>query len=173
MMAESALLERALRVHGGVIVPENAWREGQKTDYLVVRLCVCPLGAALRLATRAGDSDSDVLTRRGSGKRPDLSNIPEDERPTVVTECWVEGCCFEERLLPLNKDMVFTPLAIPLPVPGADRVGVHMSGFPPEKVVYLKRLIKVLGESRVRVRAWAPIACADAIAAARIRAHEE
>lgn len=63
-----------------------------------------------------------------------------------MTECWVEGCCFEARLIPPAEQIVFRPLEIDFPIPGAEKVIVHITGYTVELSVYLKRLIKALGE---------------------------
>lgn len=70
---------------------------------------------------------------------------PGEPTPTLVTECWVEGCCFEQRLLDPDATLVFRPLSVDCPVPGASDILVHISGFPTETTVYLKRLLKTVG----------------------------
>lgn len=70
---------------------------------------------------------------------------PGEPTPTLVTECWVEGCCFEQRLLDPDATLVFRPLSVPCPIPGAENLLVHISGFPTETTVYLKRLLKTVG----------------------------
>lgn len=70
---------------------------------------------------------------------------PGEPTPGLVTECWVEGCCFEQRLLDPDATLVFRPLSVPCPVPGASDLLVHISGFPTETTVYLKRLLKTVG----------------------------
>lgn len=64
----------------------------------------------------------------------------------MVTECWVEGCCYERRLIPPTEQIVFQPLRIELPVPGSEKIIVHVTGFTVELGVYMKRLCKALGE---------------------------
>ncbi|WWD15806.1 hypothetical protein CI109_100230 [Kwoniella shandongensis] len=109
-------LENALKKHGGVLVTEAERLEGEKVDFVIVRLC------------------SDV--------RP---VIREGEETTVVTECWVEGCCFEERLLSPNDHIVFKPLPAPMPVEGTSKLLVHLSGFSAENTVYMRRLLRAIG----------------------------
>lgn len=53
---------------------------------------------------------------RCSDIRPKLSDA--DEGTIVVTECWVEGCCFEETLLSPDKHIVFRPLPGNMPIAG-------------------------------------------------------
>ncbi|WWD01536.1 hypothetical protein V866_008481 [Kwoniella sp. B9012] len=110
-------LENALKQHGGVLVTDQKRIEGEKVDYIIVRLC------------------SDI--------RPQLSD--NDEGTIVVTECWVEGCCFEERLLSPNKHIVFRPLPATMPIPGASKLNVHLSGFSAENTVYMRRLLRAIG----------------------------
>lgn len=38
MSDDPTTLEAALRAHAGEVIPETAWREGEKTDYIIVRL---------------------------------------------------------------------------------------------------------------------------------------
>ena len=68
--------------------------------------------------------------------------------PVVVTECWVEGCCFEQSLLPVNKHLVFRPLPAPMPVMGTSGLLIHLSGFSTESLTYLRRLIRVIGATQ-------------------------
>ncbi|KAK8869919.1 hypothetical protein IAR55_000487 [Kwoniella newhampshirensis] len=109
-------LENALKMHGGVLVTEGQRLEGEKVDFAIVRLC------------------SDV--------RP---AIKEGEDTIVVTECWVEGCCFEERLLSPNDHIVFKPLPAPMPIAGTSKLLVHISGFSAENTVYMRRLLRAIG----------------------------
>ncbi|WRT67010.1 uncharacterized protein IL334_003976 [Kwoniella shivajii] len=110
-------LENAIRQHGGMLVSDEKRKDGERVDYIIVRLC------------------SDV--------RPDLT---ENDRDTVVvTECWVEGCCFEERLLSPDKHIVFRPLPAPMPIAGTPKLNVHLSGFSAENNVYMRRLLRAIG----------------------------
>lgn len=72
----------------------------------------------------------------------------EDARSKLVTECWVESCCFQRKLLSPDDNLVFRPLNVPTPIPGAEPLLVHISGFPTEVTVYLRRLLKTIGELR-------------------------
>lgn len=77
-------------------------------------------------------------------------------RPLVVTECWIEGSCFEQRLLDPDSHLVFRPLTSPMPIPGAQKFLVHMSGFSSENAVYLRRLLRVIGELNSLVQMMNP-----------------
>lgn len=68
--------------------------------------------------------------------------------PTVVTECWVEGCCFEQSLLPINKHLVFRPLPAQMPIDGTSSFQIHLSGLSTEDLTYLRRLIRVIGATQ-------------------------
>ena len=68
--------------------------------------------------------------------------------PTVVTECWVEGCCFEQSLLPIDKHLVFRPLPAPMPIGGTSTFQIHLSGLSTEDLTYLRRLIRVIGATQ-------------------------
>ena len=74
--------------------------------------------------------------------------VPDVNPPVVVTECWVEGCCFEQALLPVDKHLVFRPLPAPMPVDGTSRLSIHLSGFSTESLTYLRRLIRVIGATQ-------------------------
>jgi DNA replication regulator DPB11 len=68
--------------------------------------------------------------------------------PTVVTECWVEGCCFEQALLPTDRHLVFQPLPAPMPIAGTSTFAIHLSGYSTENLTYLRRLIRVIGATQ-------------------------
>lgn len=86
------------------------------------------------------------LTCRIARTKVDMPPVePGEPTPTLVTECWVEGCCFEQRLLDPDATLVFRPLSVDCPIPGASGLLVHISGFPTETTVYLKRLLKTVG----------------------------
>lgn len=125
-------LEQALRLHGGTLVSERDRLGGAEVDYVVVKLWVPRRGRGT------------VLNRhRSSSVQPTM--LDEGKQPTVVTECWVEGCCFESRLLSPDDQLVFRPLPAPMPIEGADKLLVHLSGFSTGQGVYLKRLLRVMG----------------------------
>lgn len=86
-----------------------------------------------------------LLMNRYSLSPPDLSFIPEDERPQVVTECWVEACASAQRIIPLDSHVCFTPLKGDFPIPGLGETDVHVAGFSGPDRVYLKRLARVVG----------------------------
>lgn len=83
---------------------------------------------------------------RSTPKQPaPVADVPE---PVVVTECWVEGCCFEQALLPVDKHLVFRPLPSPMPVSGTSGISIHLSGFSTENLTYLRRVIRVVGATQ-------------------------
>ncbi|WWC69573.1 uncharacterized protein I206_103516 [Kwoniella pini CBS 10737] len=110
-------LENAIRQHGGTVINDENRREGERVDYIIVRLC------------------SEI--------RPHLSESDKDT--IVVTECWVEGCCFEETLLTPDKHIVFRPLPAEMPIQDASKLIVHLSGFSAENNVYMRRLLRAIG----------------------------
>ena len=71
--------------------------------------------------------------------------VPGVRKPDVVTECWVEGCCFEQRMISPDDHPVFRPLPFPTPFPGAEALNIHLSGFETAETVYLRRLIAAIG----------------------------
>ena len=67
------------------------------------------------------------------------------KQPVIVTECWVEACLFEKRMIAPTDHLVFQPLPVPMPVPGANKLIIHLSGWSTSELVYLKRLIRAIG----------------------------
>ncbi|ORX39769.1 hypothetical protein BD324DRAFT_233372 [Kockovaella imperatae] len=110
-------LEKALVGHGGMLVSETERLAGAQVDYIIVRL--------------------------NSSIRPEISSSP--NQPTLVTECWIEGCCFERRMVSPDDHLVFRPLPATLPIRGANDFNIHLSGFSTSETVYLKRLLRALG----------------------------
>ncbi|TXT13776.1 hypothetical protein VHUM_01143 [Vanrija humicola] len=109
-------LENALRQHGGVTVSEADRLAGAPVDYVIVRL------------------------------RPPMPDLPAGQTPPqVVTECWVEGCCFSQRLLSPSENLVFQPVSFTQAIPEAAPLLVHISGFSTETNVYLRRLLRTIG----------------------------
>jgi DNA replication regulator DPB11 len=75
---------------------------------------------------------------------PDLSWIPEEDRPEVGTDCWIERCLHEQRAVPLDEHVCFRPL--PRRVPGAEQLKVHVSGYADvETAMFMKRLVRAIG----------------------------
>lgn len=81
-------------------------------------------------------------------RKPEPVENPNGHEPTVVTECWVEGCCFEQTLLPIDKHLVFRPLPAAMPVPGTAGMSIHLSGLSTESSTYLRRLVRVIGATQ-------------------------
>ncbi|KAL1411271.1 protein kinase activating protein dpb11 [Vanrija albida] len=113
-------LENALRQHGGVTISEADRLAGAPVDYVIVRL--------------------------SARFRPPIPEPPAGQKPPqVVTECWVEGCCFSQRLLSPDDNLVFQPLSFTAAIPEAAPLLVHISGFSTETNVYLRRLLRTIG----------------------------
>ncbi|KAG9015315.1 hypothetical protein FRB93_013015 [Tulasnella sp. JGI-2019a] len=75
-------------------------------------------------------------------------NFVSDEHPLFHkfrTECWIESCAYEERLCKPEEDVVFTPLRVPFPIPGAENIHLVWSGLLHSESHHLKQLCKVLG----------------------------
>ena len=83
---------------------------------------------------------------RSAPKQP--PPVDDQPAPTVVTECWVEGCCFEQTLLSIDKHLVFRPLPAPMPISGTFGFQIHLSGLSTEDLTYLRRLIRVIGATQ-------------------------
>jgi DNA replication regulator DPB11 len=87
-----------------------------------------------------------VLTCRSAPRVP--TPVHGVAAPTVVTECWVEGCCFEQSRLPVDRHLVFQPLPALMPIAGTSTFSIHLSGFSTENLTYLRRLIRVIGATQ-------------------------
>ncbi|KAG8903637.1 hypothetical protein FRB99_002912 [Tulasnella sp. 403] len=61
------------------------------------------------------------------------------------TECWVEYCLFEERVCEATESVVFTPLRIPVPIPGAEKISILWSGLENSQTYHIQRLCSTLG----------------------------
>ncbi|RXK38351.1 hypothetical protein M231_04393 [Tremella mesenterica] len=94
------------------------------------------------LASQKDDNVDFVIVRLANTNKPDL---PTNSQAQVVTECWVEGCCFEQKLLSPNDHLVFRPLSATMPVNGTSNMLIHLSGHSSENTVYLRRIIRAIG----------------------------
>ncbi|ORY32222.1 hypothetical protein BCR39DRAFT_523376 [Naematelia encephala] len=137
-------LERAIALHGGQLVIGTS--EDAKIDFFIIRLY--------------------------SQTVPELPILEKTAR--VVTECWVEGCCFEQKLLSPDDHLVFQPLPAPMPIPGAGKLLVHLSGFSTADTVYLRRLLRAIGgELSVKLnRQSTHLVCAQPTGQKYEKAHE-
>lgn len=63
-----------------------------------------------------------------------------------MTECWIEACCFEQSFLPPDSNLVFRPLPFPIPLAGAEEYVVHVTGFPSDVSVFLRRMLRAIGK---------------------------
>jgi hypothetical protein len=84
--------------------------------------------------------------RSSSAKPSPVDNV---KRPMTVTECWVEACCFEQKLLSTTKHLVFQPLPASMPISGTKSFNIHLSGYSSDQVTYLRRLVRVIGATNV------------------------
>ncbi|EIW69569.1 hypothetical protein TREMEDRAFT_62429 [Tremella mesenterica DSM 1558] len=94
------------------------------------------------LASQKDDNVDFVIVRLANTNKPDL---PTNSQAQVVTECWVEGCCFEQKLLSPSDHLVFRPLSATMPVNGTSNMLIHLSGHSSENTVYLRRIIRAIG----------------------------
>ncbi len=93
-------------------------------------------------SVRCDEADADS---RGKS----APELPADgPQPTVVTECWVEACIYEKALLSPEGNVIFRPLPFDTPLAGAEAITAHVSGFPTDQAVYLRRMLKAAGELR-------------------------
>ncbi|KAF9525812.1 hypothetical protein CPB83DRAFT_858926 [Crepidotus variabilis] len=111
-----------------------------------VRQAIEKLGG--NLSSLDDDEHEDVtfiVVRLVSGskfyKQEDYSFVKAKYR----TECWLESCIYEDRLCGPEEQVSFLPLDISLPVKGADKVLLSISGFEQAESCGLKRLLRALG----------------------------
>ncbi|KAL0945523.1 hypothetical protein HGRIS_001005 [Hohenbuehelia grisea] len=114
-----------------------------------------PVGEAIRSCggRLVGDDDINVdyvLVRLVSGGKFFNQEPSKTERLKYRTECWLERCIFEERIVLPHENITFVPLGpVDYPIPGADRVVLGYSGLDSPEVCCLKRLSRALGFSEI------------------------
>ncbi|KAL5485961.1 DPB11_7 [Sanghuangporus weigelae] len=102
----------------------------------------------LRGGTVIVDADTEVdfiVVRLVSGSIFYRNELSQTERQKFRTECWIEQCMFEERICAGDEHPAFVPLRIPTPLPGADKLMVHISGLIPSEKMPSVRLLKAIG----------------------------
>ncbi|WVQ78214.1 hypothetical protein IAT38_000297 [Cryptococcus sp. DSM 104549] len=118
-------LEEALILHGAKVLPKEKVLAGEKLDFCVVRLAKTTYG--LRLGNL------------------DITTLP------FVTECFIEACIDSRKLLDPDSERVYRPLSIAIPIPGADKLFIHVSGPLKQKTdkkassLWHRRLVLALG----------------------------
>ncbi|GAA5940149.1 hypothetical protein JCM1841_005964 [Sporobolomyces salmonicolor] len=68
--------------------------------------------------------------------------------PRVVTVCWLELCIFTVTVLTPANRILDRPIPYACPVPGADKLRLHFSGFGPEEEPIMhhnRRFVKAIG----------------------------
>ncbi|GAA5896339.1 hypothetical protein JCM5296_002949 [Sporobolomyces johnsonii] len=68
--------------------------------------------------------------------------------PRVVTVCWLELCIFAVTVLAPANRILDRPIPYACPVPGADKLKLHFSGFGPEEEPIMhhnRRFVKAIG----------------------------
>ncbi|KXN83795.1 S-M checkpoint control protein rad4 [Leucoagaricus sp. SymC.cos] len=98
-----------------------------------------------RMVSEHDDGVDYIIVRLVSG-----SKLYREETDPVLhskyrTECWLERCIFEDRICPPDQDISFLPLAIQIPVPGAHKILLSLSGFDQSESCGLRRLLRALG----------------------------
>ncbi|KAL5526618.1 DPB11 [Sanghuangporus sanghuang] len=102
----------------------------------------------LRGGTVIVDADTEVdfiVVRLVSGSTFYRNEPSQTERQKFRTECWIEQCMFEERVCAGDEHPAFVPLRIPTPLPGADKLVVHISGLIPSEKTPSVRLLRAIG----------------------------
>ncbi|KAJ3511371.1 hypothetical protein NLJ89_g4136 [Agrocybe chaxingu] len=86
-----------------------------------------------------------IVVRIVSGSKLYREEEDESLRGKYRTECWLEHCIYDERVCTPDENVAFMPLSIPIPVAGAERVVMSISGFDQSESCSLKRLLRALG----------------------------
>ncbi|XP_006458959.1 hypothetical protein AGABI2DRAFT_183783, partial [Agaricus bisporus var. bisporus H97] len=86
-----------------------------------------------------------IIVRLVSGSKLYREEMDASARLKYRTECWLERCIFEDQLLPPDKDSSFIPLAIDVPISGANKIILSLSGFDQSESCGLRRLLRALG----------------------------
>ncbi|KAH7906812.1 hypothetical protein BJ138DRAFT_1071221 [Hygrophoropsis aurantiaca] len=92
-----------------------------------------------------GDEVDFVVVRLISGSKLYKAELDESLRAKYRTECWLEHSVFLERICDPTENVAFVPLGIQLPVLGAERVHLSLSGLDQSEVCWVKRLLRALG----------------------------
>ncbi|SCV74655.1 BQ2448_7684 [Microbotryum intermedium] len=74
-----------------------------------------------------------------------------DADPRVITGCWIESCIHEDRLVPFDDRLLERPLPYEIPIKGADKLKVHLSGFSDIGKIHTRRFLKEIGAGTSKV----------------------
>lgn len=83
-----------------------------------------------------------------SGSNIFRQEADEEDRGKYRTECWLERCMFEERLLGPEEHIAYTPLKAEMPITGAEEILLSFSGLDHAEACTVRRLLRALGELR-------------------------
>ncbi|TEB31512.1 hypothetical protein FA13DRAFT_1663343, partial [Coprinellus micaceus] len=92
-----------------------------------------------------GDGADIYVVRLSSASRRYISEENEHVRGKFRTECWLEQCIHEERVLAVDDHVSYRPLGISLPVPGGSAIHLSFSGLDQPEQLFTRRLLKTLG----------------------------
>ncbi|TFK21460.1 hypothetical protein FA15DRAFT_672523 [Coprinopsis marcescibilis] len=119
---------------------------------------ICALGEARSLAVKTAvegsggiyalEEDSDIdffVVRLLSGSKIYRSEPDTLLRKRYRTECWLERCVHEERICQPEEHISFVPLGINIPVLGAEKIHIGLSGLDQSESCHTRRLLRALG----------------------------
>lgn len=86
-----------------------------------------------------------IIVRLISGSKLYRDEPDEVERKKYRTECWLEHSVFFERICTPEENISFTPLAISIPIPGAENILLSLSGLDQSELCWIRRLLRALG----------------------------
>ncbi|KDR78628.1 hypothetical protein GALMADRAFT_223890 [Galerina marginata CBS 339.88] len=102
----------------------------------------------VRGGTMSVNSDEDVgfiIVRLVSGSKIYRDEDDDSLRAKYRTECWLEQCMFEDRICGPEEQISYVPLGIQIPVSGAEKLLISISGFDHSRTMSLTRLFRALG----------------------------
>lgn len=145
---EKALLLRLLKANGGTITESAPAAAPGSPSARRVHYSVCPHGVT---------SNTFSLPASARGQQ-ELSGSDYH-----VTKQWVQACINTKRLLAANKFPEFSPLAYQLPLDGAERCNICVSGFVGPVRLRVIRAVELIGansEERMSKRSTTILVCA-------------
>ncbi|KAF4571183.1 hypothetical protein EYR36_008512 [Pleurotus pulmonarius] len=111
-----------------------------------VREAIESQGGRLVGEKAAADVEVDyILVRLVSGSKYYHDEISRTERQKYRTECWLERCMFEERIVSPSENITFAPLELQQSITGVGKIVISLSGLDQSEVCCVKRLAKALG----------------------------
>ncbi|KAH9481897.1 DNA topoisomerase 2-binding protein 1-A [Psilocybe cubensis] len=94
------------------------------------------------------DEEEDVdfiIVRLVTGSKLYRDEEDESLRAKFRTECWLEQCIYEDRICGPHEHISSVPIATQIPIPGAEKIRIALSGFDQSEACGLARFFKATG----------------------------